>query len=223
VPEEHATFDVMMDMGVEEHGEAMGKKPSTYADLEALPDDVVGELIDGELYASPRPALPHGGASFRLASRLGDPFEQGRGGPGGWTFAFEPELHLGEDVLVPDLAGWRQERMPELPDTAAATLAPNWVCEVLSPSTRALDQGPKLAVYAREGVGHVWWVDPKARSLQVLRLEGSGYKFLGLNMGAARVRAEPFEALEWELDFLWGRRAGPRRHERWAWPGAESP
>jgi Uma2 family endonuclease len=191
-------------MGVEEHGEAMGRKPATYADLEALPENVVGELIAGELFVSPRPAVPHAVASSHLGGELSGPFERGRGGPGGWIILDEPELHFGEDVLVPDLAGWRRERMPQPPRTAAVTLAPDWVCELLSPSTSALDRGVKLPVYARQGVRHIWFVDPVARTLEVLRLEGTRYLLLVTHTGMARVRAEPFEAIELELAFLWG-------------------
>ena len=193
-----------LETGVGEHGEVMGRKPATYADLEALPPNKVGELIDGVLYASPRPAFPHGRAAFQLGFELGGPFDRGRGGPGGWFLYFEPELHLGEDVLVPDLAGWRRERMSEPPSTAATTLAPDWVCEVLSPSTKALDRNAKLPVYAREGVRHVWLVDPLARTLEVRRLEGGDYLLLGTSTGLAHVRAEPFEALELALAVLWG-------------------
>jgi Uma2 family endonuclease len=193
-------------MGVEEHGEVMGRKPATYADLEALPEHVLGELIAGELHVSPRPAAPHTVAASRLGGGLSGPFDEGRGGPGGWIILYEPELHLGEDVLVPDLAGWRRERMPRPPRTAAFTLAPDWVCEVLSPSTAALDRGIKLPVYGREGVRHVWLMDPEARTLEVFRLEWSRYVLLVTHTGLARVRAEPFEALELDLSFLWGER-----------------
>jgi Uma2 family endonuclease len=195
-----------MDMmvGVGEHGEPLERKPASYADLEALPDSVIGELVAGTLYASPRPAGPHTLAASRLGIALGGPFDQGRGGPGGWFVLDEPELHLHEDVLVPDLAGWRRERMPRTPRTAAFTLAPDWICEVLSPSTRVLDRAVKLPVYAREGVRHVWLVDPEARTLEVFRLEGEHYALLGTHAGPARVRAEPFDAVELELAFLWG-------------------
>jgi Uma2 family endonuclease len=191
-------------MGVGEHGEVMGRKPATYADLEALPENVVGELIAGELFASPRPAVPHAVAGSYLVAELKGPFDLGRGGPGGWIILYEPELHFGEDVLVPDIAGWRRERMPRPPRTAAISLAPDWVCEVLSPSTAALDRGAKLPVYAREGVRHVWFVDPVARMLEVFRLEGARYTLLVTHTGVARVRAEPFEAIELDLAFLWG-------------------
>jgi Uma2 family endonuclease len=135
---------------------------------------------------------------------LGGPFDQGRGGPGGWFVLFKPESHLHEDVLVPDLAGWRRERMPRTPRTAAFTLAPDWVCEMLSLSSMALDRAAKLPVYAREGVRHVWLVDPEARTLEVFRLEGEHYSLLATHAGLARVRAEPFDAIELELAFLWG-------------------
>ena len=104
---------------------------------------------------------------------MGGPFDHGRGGPGGWRILFEPELHLGNDVAVPDVAGWRRERMPALPERAYWTEAPDWLCEVLSPSTAAIDRAKKLAIYARERVAHVWLVDPVARTLEILRL-GAG-------------------------------------------------
>ncbi len=182
----------------------MGKPPATYADLEALPSHVVGELIGGELYASPRPTIPHSVVASELTGELMGPFSRGRGGPGGWRFLYEPELHLGEDVLVPDMAGWHRTRMPKPPRVAALKLAPDWVCEVLSPSTHKLDRAKKLPVYAREGVRHVWLVDPEAFTLEVLRLEGPCYVLLATHEDSARIRAEPFEAHELELALLWG-------------------
>jgi Uma2 family endonuclease len=186
------------------------QRKASYADLEALPAHVVGEIVAGELYASPRPALPHAFAAGQLFYELTGPFSRGRGGPGGWHLVFEPELHLGEDVLVPDIAGWRHERMPQVPDTAACTLAPDWLCEVLSPSTRSLDRKAKLPVYAREGVRHVWLVDPIARTLEVFRLEGTHYLPMPSHSGPVRVRAEPFESFELQLALLWGKET-PRK------------
>lgn len=182
----------------------MGRKPATYADLEALPANVVGEIIVGELYVSPRPASPHALVSSVLGIKLGGPFHLGEGGPGGWFILDEPELHFGEDVLVPDLAGWRRERMPVFQRTAAFELAPDWVCEVLSASTASQHRNVKLPVYAREGVSHVWLVDPEARTLEVHQLAGNCYVLLGTYEGMSRVRAEPFEELELELALLWG-------------------
>ena len=135
------------------------------------------------------------------------PFHRGRGGPGGWVILDldEPELHLGPDVLVPDLAGWRRERMPTVPDVAAFELAPDWLCEVLSPSTVAVDRVRKMPVYAREGVTHVWLVDPLARTLEVFRREGPGDARVNAWADEDRVRAEPFDAIELELGILWAR------------------
>ncbi|MBN8229140.1 Uma2 family endonuclease [Corallococcus macrosporus] len=183
----------------------MGKKPATYADLEALPDHVVGELVAGELYASPRPAARHASAAIRLSSKLVGAFEWGSGGPGGWLFLGEQELHLHQDVLVPDVAGWRLERMPDVPDTVAVSLAPDWVCEVLSPSTWKLDREVKMPVYAREGVRHVWLMDPRTRTLEVFSLRDGRYEALLTHVGSAPVRAEPFDAVELDLALIWGR------------------
>ncbi len=181
------------------------RKQATYADLEALPSNVVGEIVRGVLYANPRPALPHAAAASALGEELGPPFKRGKGGPGGWIILFEPELHLGEDVLVPDLAGWRRDRMPELPATAHATLPPDWACEVLSPSTHKLDRGEKVRVYARERVAHVWLVDPIEQYVEILRLDGDSYRIVATHTADARVRAEPFEAIELDLAVLWAR------------------
>ncbi|MBK6696423.1 MAG: Uma2 family endonuclease [Myxococcales bacterium] len=179
--------------------------PATYADIEALPANMVGELIRGVLYAHPRPASPHAAASSALGEELGPPFKRGRGGPGGWVILDEPELHLREDVLVPDLGGWRRERMPEMPNTAAFTLAPDWACEVLSPSTGAIDRAEKVPIYAREHVSHVWLVDPIERYLEILRLDGATYRLVATFYGDAKVRAEPFDAIELDLSALWAR------------------
>jgi Uma2 family endonuclease len=179
------------------------QRPATYDDLLQVPDYMVAEIVDGELFASPRPAPRHASASSGLGGALHGPFDRGRGGPGGWWIFDEPELHPGRDVLVPNLAGWRRERLPGLPDDAYFTLAPDWICEVVSPSTAALDRTRKLAIYARERVGHAWLVDPLARTLEVLRLEGERWTIVSTGSDAAVVRAEPFDALELDLTLLW--------------------
>ena len=115
------------------------RRPATYQDVLDAPPHMVAEIANGGLHLHPRPAMRHARASLKLGARLDDPFENGSGGPGGWYFAIEPELHLGADVLVPDLAGWRRPRMGAYPDTAATELAPDWVCELLSPGTRGFD------------------------------------------------------------------------------------
>src|SRR5437899_1722623 len=147
------------------------KRRVTYDDLLQVPPHRVAEIVDGDLHVSPRPASRHALAASVLWGDLGPPFHHGRGGPGGWWLLFEPELHLGEDVLVPDLAGWRRERMATLRNVAAFTQAPDWVGEVVSPATAAIDRGRKLHIYAREGVDNLWLVDPLARTLEVYRLE----------------------------------------------------
>lgn len=177
------------------------KKGATYDDLRDVPENYVAEMFDGELYASPRPALPHAYAATALTGKLDEPFQ--RSGPGGWVILAEPELHFGNDVLVPDLAGWRRERLPTVPVDAYLTLSPDWVCEVLSPSTESLDRGAKLRIYARESVAHAWLVDPLRRTLEALSLESGRWAALASYEGSARVRVPPFDALELELGALW--------------------
>ena len=178
-------------------------RPASYDDLAKLPDTLVAEIINGELHASPRPAPPHTRAGSSLGGMLVGPFDHGRGGPGGWWILLEPELHLADDVLVPDWAGWRRSRMPHLPKSAYFPLAPDWICEILSPSTSRLDRAQKLAIYAREGVGHAWLIDPDAGTLEVLRLENRRWTILATHAGAEVVRADPFTEIDIELRALW--------------------
>jgi len=178
-------------------------RPATYDDLLGVPDTMVAEIVDGELHASPRPAPRHTYTSSALGTEIGGPFQRGRGGPGGWWILDEPELHLGRNVLVPDVAGWRRTRMPRLPAAAYFSLAPDWVCEVLSPSTASLDRVKKLAIYAREQVGYAWLIDPAARTLEILRLEAGRWTILGTHAGNEVVRAEPFADIDLELALLW--------------------
>jgi Uma2 family endonuclease len=178
-------------------------RSATYEDLVALPDTLVAEIVNGELHASPRPAPRHARAYSSLGVLIGGPYDHGIGGPGGWWILDEPELHLGRDVLVPDLAGWHRSRLPRLPDTAYFALAPDWSCEVLSPSTAQLDRARKLGIYARERVAHAWLIDPLARTLEVLRLEHGRWVILGTHAGSEVVRAEPFAEIDLELDALW--------------------
>ena len=176
---------------------------ATYDDILALPDHVVGEIVGGELIVSPRPAAPHARASSVLGSDLGTPFDRGRGGPGGWRIVFKPEVHLGSHVLVPDLAGWRRERMPSFPTGAFFTLSPDWVCEVLSPSSQRLDRVRKLAVYLEQGVSWAWLVDPLARTLEVFESLGHRWTLAGAFEGDVVVRAGPFDAIEIEIGGWW--------------------
>jgi len=185
----------------------------TYDDLVAVPDHLVAEIITGELWTSPRPAPRHARASSAVGALLMPAFDFGQVGPGGWEILAEPELHLADHVLVPDIAGWRRERLPRLPDTAYFALAPDWVCEVLSASTAVLDRVKKLPVYAAHGVKHAWLVDPILRTLEVLRLEGAHWALVGTQAGSALVRAEPFEAVEMSLGLLWADEAAPDGRE----------
>jgi Uma2 family endonuclease len=179
---------------------------ATYRDVIEAPPLLVAEVVEGVLYTHPRPRPRHTEAASGLGGELWGPFQRGRGGPGGWWILDEPELHLGPDpdIVVPDLAGWRRERLPALPEEAFFALAPDWACEVLSPTTAQLDRAKKVPLYAREGVSHVWLVDPDARTLEVLALDGSTYRVMGTHGGDTVVHAPPFDAIGLELQALWG-------------------
>jgi Uma2 family endonuclease len=179
------------------------RKRATYQDVIDAPAHLIAEIVDGELYTHPRPSRAHAEAASVLGMELGPAYHRGRGGPGGWIILDEPELHLGSDVLVPDLAGWRRERADGVPPAELGRLAPDWVCEVASPSTALLDRQRKLPIYARESVSHVWIVDPRVRLLEVLRLDGGGYRLVATYGEREVARAEPFEAVELELEALW--------------------
>jgi Uma2 family endonuclease len=185
------------------HAMPLIKTDATYDDLVALPDHMVAEIVDGRLHASPRPATPHALAASILGGILTAPFHEGIGGPGGWWILDEPELHLAADVLVPDLAGWRRERLPALPAAPAVELPPDWVCEVASPSTERLDRVEKLPVYARASVGHVWLVNPLARTIEVFRRDGASWTLVTVHGDQGLIHVEPFDAIEWELGRLW--------------------
>lgn len=179
-------------------------QPASYADIEALPPNMVGQIIYGALHAHPRPAPRHAVVAHELDVELGPPFGRGRGGPGGWRFMVEPELHLGPHVVVPDVAGWRVERLTPFPETAYIDTPPDWLAEILSPSTQALDRTDKLPVYAEFGVKHCWYVDPLARTLEVMELTASGKWLLAATFkDADAVTAPPFEVHTFALDVLW--------------------
>lgn len=173
-----------------------------YQQFLATPEYKVAEIIQGRLITHPRPAAPHARAASALGGEL-YPFSRGNPGPGAWLILDEPELHLALDILVPDLAGWRRERMPEMPHVAGFELAPDWICEVLSPSTAALDRADKLPIYARHCVSHAWLLDPLAKVLEVYRLTQQQWLLLNTYRDEAKVRAEPFDAMELDLSMLW--------------------
>lgn len=188
------------------------RRRATYQDVLDAPSNLVAEVIAGELHLSPRPAGGHASASGELLGELLFPFGRGRGGPGGWLFLPEPELHLGAapDILVPDLAAWRRERLPSIdPAVAFFTLRPDWVCEVLSPRNARLDRAEKLPLYASYGVPHAWLVDPLARTLEALELTSGKWLLLGTWQEDDVVTAAPFDAVPLELGVLWGNFAKP--------------
>lgn len=180
------------------------KKRATYQDVLDAPDHVVAEIVNGELRLSPRPAARHQRAATVLTYALGPPFDEGDGGPGGWIFLAEPELHLGEDILVPDVAGWRRERFDasEL-GNAFIQMSPDWVCEVLSPRTMTDDRYEKLPIYAAAGVKHVWFVHPVRRAVEVMRLHEGKWLAVATHLGDVTARLEPFDAIELDLSRLW--------------------
>jgi len=182
------------------------KRKATYDDVLAAPEHKVAEILDGELFLSPRPATPHARATTGLVGALlgsydGEPGDPAR--PGGWWFLGEPELHFGDDVLVPDIAGWRRDHLPRIPNAPWIEVAPDWLCETLSPSTATIDRSRKLRIYARASVACVWLLDPLAHTLEVLTLESDRWVVTDVDAGDASVRAEPFPALELSLARLW--------------------
>jgi Uma2 family endonuclease len=177
--------------------------PATWDDLRDLPEDAIGEIVAGEVLVTPRPGGPHTHVASDLGALLAGPFRFGAGGPGGWILLDEPRIRFGEEIRVPDLAGWRRERWTGAPRTGPFTLIPDWVCEVLSPSTEADDRGEKMDLYRRAGVGHAWLMSPTARTLEIYRLTPEGWLRLGSHTGDRRVRAEPFDAVELDLGAVW--------------------
>lgn len=184
---------------------SLAVREATYADLEAVPPHLVAELIDGGLVTHPRPAPKHAIAASALGMEIGDAFQRGRrGGPGCWLIVDEPELHLpGGNVVVPDLAGWRRERLTALPDKAFFETAPDWVCEILSPSTESYDRGPKRRIYATAGVCFLWMLDPRSEILETFVLREGAWLLGGTFSGADAVSAAPFEAIAIALEDLW--------------------
>ena len=189
---------------VASRSEALARRGrATYQDVLDAPAHQVAEVVDGTLHTHPRPAMPHARASWVLGGKIGGPFDYGPSGPGGWWLVFEPELHLGEEIVVPDLTGWRRERMPEYPQTAYVTLAPDWVCEVLSASTRRVDLQEKRPVYAREGVAHLWHIDPADRTLEAFELRDGEWVLIAVAKDDEPVSVRPFDAITFSLGDLW--------------------
>jgi len=176
---------------------------ATYEDLLKVPDHLVAELIDGELYTSPRPGSRCARVSSVLSATLSNFFDRDDRGPDGWWIVNEPELHLAGNALVPDIAGWRRERLPIYPDAPAFEFPPDWCCEVQSPTSGLVDRVKKRPLYAKHGVQHVWLVDPIAQLVKVYRLESGRWVVAGNYGGDDVVRIEPFEEFELALSRLW--------------------
>ena len=187
------------------------KRNATYQDVLDAPEHLVAELIDGDLYLSPRPAAPHSIVASALGALVLPPFQFGSGGPGGWIIIGEPEMHFLEKkrVVAPDLAGWRSERLAGSTDVKYFTIVPDWICEVLSPSNAMHDRSKKLPLYAANSVNHFWLVDPLQRSVEIMRLQAGKYAVLDVHQGDCLVRAEPFEAIELDLSLLWAQLPRP--------------
>jgi Uma2 family endonuclease len=179
------------------------QRRATYADIEAAPENLVAEIIRGELMMHPRPSPRHSMTAAALASTIGSAFQFGRGGPGGWIFFAEPEIKFGEDILVPDVAGWRVETFPGEPEQNYMTVRPDWLCEILSASTEKRDRTLKADIYAEAGVPYMWLIDPRLQVLEAFRLDVDDWKRAGTWNSADDVRAAPFDAIVFSLADLW--------------------
>jgi len=179
------------------------QKKAVYEDLHSLPENMIGEIMDGELIAVPRPSYRHSYVASGITGEIRRPFQSGSGGPGGWIILYEPEICLDDNILVPDLAAWKKERLPEPPETNYTTIPPDWVCEILSHSTVRIDRIRKLPLYAQFGVAYAWLIDPTDKTLEAFRLENGKWVLLGVRGENERVRIEPFQEIEICLENLW--------------------
>lgn len=174
------------------------KRPATYADLLALPEGARFEVLDAELVAMPAPLPRHANPQRALGRVVGGPFhdDDGFGGPGGWWILPEVDVRLSaHDIVRPDLAGWRRSRLP-VPDVRPIDVVPDWVCEILSPSSVSRDRVYKRRLYARHGVAWYWLIDPEARTLEALELQAGRWIDAGSYDDEATARVPPFEAIE---------------------------
>jgi Uma2 family endonuclease len=179
------------------------RREATYQDVLDAPEHKVAEIIDGEIYLSPRPAGPHNRAMTVLGALLMPPFDFGNGGPGGWYFIDEPELHFGKQILVPDMAAWRRDQLPSNLNGPFVTEPPVWLCEGLSKSTARIDRLKKMPIYADVGVGYVWLVEPVMKTLEVYRRVGKRYELQKMFVDDEVIQAEPFDAIELRLGQIW--------------------
>ena len=179
------------------------KKNAEYEDLYNIPENMTGQIINGELVAMPRPSPKHSNAVSGIGFEIGPPYRFGRGGPGGWVILDEPEIRLGNDIFVPDLAGWKKERLPKFPKTNYISVPPDWICEVLSPSTEKADRAKKMPVYARFGISYIWLINPVEEILEVFKLDSGRWILLSVYSENDKLRAEPFQETEIDLQNLW--------------------
>lgn len=179
------------------------RKRATYNDLYAIPENMVGEIIDGDLVTSPRPSRNHGYAASIIGNELGPPYNMGRGGPGGWIIIGEPEISFGDNILVPDIAGWKKERFPGAEDHNWISVSPDWVCEIVSRGSIRLDRVKKMGIYARHRVPYFWIIDPVNKTLEALKNEAGRWVIIGTYAEDDKVRAEPFQEIEFDLHCLW--------------------
>jgi len=179
------------------------KKRATYEDLYTIPENMTGEIIDGELIVSPRPSRKHVYTTSTLGSEIGPAYHSGRGGPGGWIILIEPEIGLGEDIVVPDLAGWKRERIPASEEHNWISVCPDWICEILSPGTARTDRVKKMRVYARHELAHLWLIDPIDKTLEAYRFQSGSFMVAGVYGENEKVRLEPFPEVEIDLSNLW--------------------
>ncbi len=177
---------------------------ATYADLESLRPDVRGEIVFGELCMTPRPALVHMHVASVIAGRLMGVYQfKGAGGSGGdWVFVHEPELRIEGDAIIPDIAGWRAERYRQI-STDYPDVAPDWVCEILSPSTERRDWTTKADWYLQHGVRWYWIVDPRARSIECFEASGTLWQGVGKARAADTARLAPFAELALNVGEFW--------------------
>lgn len=179
------------------------KKNASYEDLHHIPENMIGEIVNGELHAMPRPSPRHAKVSSDLGAIITYPYRFGRGGPGGWIILDEPELQMGGHILVPDIAGWRKERFPSRLEANWIDVPPDWICEVLSPATVRLDKTRKMPIYAEHGVKHIWLINPLDKTLDVFKLAAGGWLLLSTHVENDKARAEPFLEIEIDLADLW--------------------
>ncbi|MBF0226618.1 MAG: Uma2 family endonuclease [Desulfobacterales bacterium] len=178
-------------------------KTANYEDLYKIPENMIGQIINGELITMPRPSLRHSNVVSSIGFEIGPPYKFGRGGPGGWIILDEPEIKLGENIFVPDIAGWEKKRLPKFPKTNYISVPPDWICEVLSPCTEKTDRAMKMPIYAQFGISYFWIINPIEKILEVLKLSDNKWFILAIYAENDKVRAEPFQEIEIDLQNLW--------------------